>query len=55
MYDGRVEMEIQGSPDDLGSLVSRLKSTPPIHITDCDIREIPIKEGEKKLSVLHTF
>ena len=55
MYDGRVEMEIQGSPDDLSSLVSRLKSTPPIHITDCDIREIPIKEGEKKLSVLHTF
>ena len=53
--DGRVEMEAQGSADSLQKLVDRLRSTPPILITDCDIDEVPLKEGEKKLSVLPSF
>ena len=53
--DGRVEMEAQGSTADLQKLVDRLKSRPPILITECDIREIPLKEGEKKFSVLSSF
>lgn len=55
MYDGRVEMEAQGASDNLQKLVDLLKSTPPIHITDCDIRECPLKEGEKKFSVISSF
>ena len=47
-----VEMEAQGDAENLQKLVDRLKSTPPILITDCDITEVPLKEGEKKLSVL---
>ena len=53
--DGRVEMEAQGDAENLQKLVDRLKSTPPILITDCDITEIPLKDGEKKLSVLPSF
>ena len=53
--DGRVEMEAQGSAADLQKLVDRLKSRPPILITECDIRKIPLKDGEKKFSVLSSF
>ncbi len=55
MYDGRVEMEAQGPAASLQKLTDLLKSTPPIHITDCDIRECPVKEGEKKFSVISSF
>ena len=55
LNDDRVEMEAQGPADSLQTLINRLKSKPPILITSCDITEIPLKEGEKRFSVLHTF
>lgn len=55
MYDGRVEMEVQGTEEKLNRLVNRLKTTPPIRISECDIREIVVKESEKKFSVLASF
>ena len=55
MSDGRVEMEVQGPVSKLRTLLIKLKSNPPIHITDYDIREFPPKEGERKFSVLSSF
>ena len=49
--DGRVEMEAQGSVSKLRKLLVHLKSTPPIHITDYHIKEIPLREGEGKFSI----
>ena len=53
LNDGRVEMEAQGPVSRLRTHLIQLKSTPPIFITDYDINEIPVKEGEKKFSI-HT-
>ena len=49
--DGRVEMEAQGSVSLLRKLLLHLKSTPPIHIEDYHIKEIPLKENETKFSI----
>lgn len=54
-WDDRVEMEVQGEADALTSLINKLKNKPPIIITNCDIRELPVKEGEKKFSVIATL
>ncbi len=49
--DGRVQMEVQGSVSRIRKLLIRLKSTRPIHIEDCFIKEIPLKENEEKFSI----
>ena len=49
--DGRVDMEAQGKVTDLRRLLLHLKSSPPIHIEDYHIKEIPLKDKEKKFSI----
>lgn len=55
LSDGRVEMEAQGPVSRLRLQLIQLKSNPPIHIENYEIQEIPLKEGEKRFSVLHTW
>ncbi len=49
--DGRVQMEAQGSVSKLRKLLIHLKSTPPIHIEDYHIKEIPPRHDETKFSI----
>ena len=46
LYDGRVEMEAQGSVSKLRKLLMYLNSHPPIRITDYQIQEIPLVEKD---------
>ena len=49
--DGRVEMEAQGEVSKIRQLLIYLKSKPPIFIEDYSIKEVPLKENEKKFSI----
>lgn len=51
LNDGRVEMEAQGEAGTIRKLLLYLQSTPPIHIEDYSIQEVPLKEKEKKFSI----
>lgn len=42
MYDGRVEMEAQGTMPDLTELIRQLKSDMYINIDDIECKEIPL-------------
>ena len=53
--DGRVEAEAQGTEENLNTFLMKLRSQPPIRITDYEIQEIPLKEGEKRFSVAPSF
>lgn len=44
LYDGRVEMEAQGSMPDLTALIRQLKSDMYINIEDMECSEIPVIE-----------
>lgn len=55
LYDGRVEMEVQGPVSRIRQLIIQLKSRPPIHIEDFHVNEIKPLENEKKFSVLSSF
>ena len=49
--DGRVEVEVQGDVSGLRRFYVALKSQPHIHIVQADIREIPVRPGERGFSV----
>jgi len=55
LTDGRVEMEAQGPAEQLQDHLARLHSAPLIRIDHYDVQEIPVKPGEKRFSVLHTW
>ena len=55
LSDGRVEMEAQGPVSRLRALLIHLKSTPPIHIENYSIKELPLKEKERKFSINGIF
>lgn len=48
LYDGRVEMEVQGDADAIDGMLEALTSDTYIRITDIDSVEIPLEEGERK-------
>lgn len=50
MYDGRVEMEVQGSVPDINSLIRQLRSDLYINIDDMECKEIPLKD-EKSFGI----
>ena len=44
MWDGRVEMEVQGSESAIQELLARIRQQRCIDITDLDLSEIPFVE-----------
>ena len=50
LYDGRVEMEVQGKEDEIELLISKLQNGRFISIEDVDMKEIPI-ESEKSFRI----
>lgn len=50
LYDGRVEMEVQGKEDEIQLLISKLQNGRFISIEDMDMKEIPL-ESEKSFCI----
>lgn len=48
LYDGRVEMEIQGDPVAIEGMIAAIKEDTYIRISDIDSVDIPLEEGERK-------
>lgn len=48
LYDGRVEMEIQGDPAAIEGMIAAIKEDTYIRISDIDSVDIPLEEGERK-------
>lgn len=51
LWDGRVEMEVQGRDEAIDRLLGRLYSAKWIKITDIEMKIIPLKYGEKGFRV----
>ena len=51
LYDGRVEMEVQGRDSDIDRLLARLYEARSIRITDIEARRMPLQTGEKGFRV----
>lgn len=47
LWDGRVEMEVQGDEDAIAELLRGLRTQRFILIDDMEIRTIPLVEGER--------
>ena len=51
LWDGRLEMEVQGREENIDRLLGRLYSAKWIHITDIEMEILPLKKGEKDFRV----
>ena len=53
LYNGTVEMEVQGTEDEINRLVWAIDQSKPIRIEGIDSKEIPIKKNEKGFRMLN--
>ena len=51
MYDGSVEMEVQGEESSIEQMIEEIKNGRFIRINRVDSREIPIEDNERGFSV----
>ena len=51
LWDGRVEMEVQGEPEKIERLIARLKEGTFIVIDSMTMADVPLKEGEGEFRV----
>lgn len=51
LWDGRVEMEVQGEEDMIWKLMKTLNNQLYIRIDDVDVEDIPLKKGESGFRV----
>lgn len=51
LWDGRVEMEVQGEEDMIWKLMKTLNNQLYIRIDDVDVEDIPLKKGENGFRV----
>lgn len=51
LWDGRVEMEVQGREESIDRLLAKLYSAKWIRITDIEMEQLPVKNSEKGFRV----
>ncbi|MDO4805495.1 MAG: acylphosphatase [Lachnospiraceae bacterium] len=51
LYDGRVEMEVQGKPEQIDALFEGLKRQRHIQITDLEMKDIPADPSSYEMKV----
>ena len=51
LYDGRVEMEVQGDRDSIDRMLGQIDAGSYIHIDDIDVKDIPLVENERDFKV----
>ncbi len=54
LYDGRVELEVQGDRDSISRFLGEIDAGSFIHIDDIEKKELPVQEDERSFKVLHT-
>ena len=53
LYDGRVELEVQGDRDLISRFLGEVDAGSFVHIDDIDSQDIPVVEGERGFKVRH--
>jgi Acylphosphatases len=51
LYDGRVEMEVQGEPELIRRMLGEIDAGSFVHIDDMEVETIPVVENEKSFGV----
>jgi acylphosphatase len=51
LYDGRVEMEVQGDRDSISRMLGEIDAGSFIHIDDLEMEKIPVIEEERDFKV----
>lgn len=51
LYDGRVEVELQGQPEEINMFVVEISKQPWIDITNIEEKDEPVNRSEKKFTV----
>ncbi len=51
LYDGRVEMEVQGEQDLISRMLGQIDAGSFIHIDDMEVKDIPVVDDEKSFGV----
>ena len=54
LYDGSVELEVQGERELMSRFLAEVDSGSFIHIDDIDSRDIPVIENENSFKILHS-
>ena len=52
LYDGRVEMEVQGDRDSITRMVVEIEGGSFIHIEDMEVKNIPVISDERDFKVV---
>ena len=55
LYDGRVELEVQGDRDLISRFLGEIDAGSFVHIDDIDSKDIPLVEDERGFKVLHSY
>ena len=53
LFDGRVEAEIQGTPEQINRFIYKMKNEQWIDITDMEVKDIPVEKGERRFDVTY--
>lgn len=53
LYDGRVEAEVQGEPEQIQLFIVKMKHEQWIEITNVETEEEPVKKGETQFRVTY--
>lgn len=53
LYNGTVEMEVQGKEEQIDTLICSFYESPLIRIEDMDIEKIPLEIREKEFKILN--
>lgn len=54
-YDGSVLMEVQGNPETIEKLISKIEERPFIIIDNMDVKNIPVIDGEWEFDIKDSF
>lgn len=54
-YDGSVLMEVQGNPEKIESLISKIEERRFIIIENMEVRKLPIVNGEGEFDIRDSF
>ena len=55
LYDGRVEVEVQGEYDLITRFLGEIDAGSFIHIDNIETKDIPVVPDEKSFKVLHSY
>ena len=55
LYDGRVEMEVQGDRDSITRLLVEIEAGSFIHIEDMEVKNIPVISDERDFKVVSSW